>query len=454
MSYQHIIRQCFKNGIILLACLFLGQSSLALSKRIDFLITHQTVNQQHLALTLTANQKFQYKIFSLTHPYRIVIDIPHGNAAQVNIPKNLQIHFLREIRKGQYQGKYLRIVFESKAKPIHAVSYLKKMGVEYSLVVALHPRTKNAATNTIKQLPLKIITTNKKQVHKKINTLRDIVIVIDPGHGGKDPGAIGYHGGREKDVVLAISKKLYRVINQRKGFKAILTRRTDHYLTLRERLSISRRYQPDLFLAIHADAYKNHHAKGASVFALSQYGATSEAARWLAAKENKSELTGGLKLSHMDGWIKSILINLSQNASIYTSLNIGRQLLKHLQSVTRLHHHRVDQAAFVVLKSPDIASLLIETGFLSNGTEEKRLKNSVYQSQLANAIDQGVYAYFKQHPSEHTWLSAAQRSTVYDVKKGDTLWKLAKKFNTSTHTLIELNRLSNTQLKIGQKLLV
>jgi len=226
---------------------------------------------------------------------------------------------------------------------------------------------------------------------------KPIIVVIDPGHGGKDPGAVGPTGVREKDVVLAISKELQAAFNQQRGFKALLTRRSDVFIPLRERLSIAQRANADIFIAIHADAAYNDQATGASVFALSEHGATSEGARWLAKKENESELLYGVTVSK-DQVLRSVLLDLSQTHTIAVSLEMGRSILNKLSSITKLHYARVEQAAFVVLKSPDIPSLLIETGYISNPTQEQHLKNPTYQHRMADVIVQGVVSYFRQHP--------------------------------------------------------
>lgn len=227
---------------------------------------------------------------------------------------------------------------------------------------------------------------------------RPIVVVIDPGHGGQDPGAVGAARTREKDIVLAISKVLQRSFNKQPGFEAKLTRNHDVFIPLRERLTIARRHKADIFIAIHADAaYKNQDAVGASVFALSERGATSEMARWLAKKENESELIYGVVVNK-DPVLRSVLLDLSQTHTIAVSLDMGREILKQLSNITKLHYKRVEQAAFVVLKSPDIPSLLVETGYVSNPGQEQKLKDPAYQQQLANTIVQGVVAYFAQHP--------------------------------------------------------
>lgn len=236
---------------------------------------------------------------------------------------------------------------------------------------------------------------------KKIKRNRPVMVVIDPGHGGKDSGAVGSGNTREKDVVLAISKILQQAFRQQPGFAAELTRSRDVFISLRQRLEIARRCKADIFIAIHADAaYQNQSAIGASVFALSERGATSEGARWLAQKENESELVHGI-IVDKDQMLRSVLLDLSQTHTIAVSLSMGQFILNRLSTITRLHYARVEQAAFVVLKSPDTPSLLVETGYISNPTQEAKLRDPAYQRQLANAIVQGVVAYFAVHPPQN-----------------------------------------------------
>jgi len=234
-------------------------------------------------------------------------------------------------------------------------------------------------------------------VSKKIPA-RPIIVVIDPGHGGKDPGASGRAGNKEKNVVLAISKLVQKLLNQDPRFQAQLTRTRDIYIPLRQRLAIARRYKPDLFIAVHADAAFSNDANGASVFALSDRGATSEMARWLAKKENQSEVFDGV-FAQKDPMLRSVLLDLSQSHTISVSLDMGKSILRHLSEITHLHYARVEQAAFVVLKSPDIPSLLVETGYLTNPRQELQLVNPAYQRQLALAIVQGIKDYFLRHPT-------------------------------------------------------
>lgn len=252
-----------------------------------------------------------------------------------------------------------------------------------------------------------------------------IIVVIDPGHGGKDPGATGPRGIREKNVVLAISKIIQQKINEKSGFQAKLTRGGDYYLTLRQRLTVARKDKADLFIAIHADAYMNNDAVGASVFALSQSGATSEAARWLADKENYSELGDVKDFRGKSYMVRSVLLDLSQTVTISQSIQMGYMLLRTLKAITSLHHNIVEQARFVVLKSPDIPSLLIETGFITNPMEEDRLSDPHYQSKLAEAITDGVINYFNAHTPQDK-INSASLTKKHNLKS-DNLKFVAKK---------------------------
>ncbi len=232
----------------------------------------------------------------------------------------------------------------------------------------------------------------------KINAM---VIVIDPGHGGKDPGAVGQHGTREKDVVLSIAKMLAERINKQPKMRAILTRDGDYYVSLRKRLQIARQHKADLFIAIHADSYFHKKARGASVYSLSHHGATSLAARWLAQRENHSEL-GGVDLNGLEDQsviLRSVLLDLAQTATNKASLRCGANLLDALGDVTKLHYPRVEQAPFMVLKSPDIPSILVEMGFISNISEENRLNNKKHQYQMATALFEGIANFQKKYSS-------------------------------------------------------
>ena len=230
-------------------------------------------------------------------------------------------------------------------------------------------------------------------------TARAIVVVLDPGHGGEDPGAIGRRGTREKDVVLTIAKKLKSKFDDSTGFRIALTRDGDYFVPLDSRVQRARKLRADLFVSVHADAYIHPQANGSSVFALSERGATSSAARWLASRENEADLIGGVNLNSRDGFLARTLLDLSQTAQINDSLKLGKLVLAELGEVNRLHKTVVEQAGFAVLKAPDIPSILVETAFISNPDEEKKLRDSGYQDKMADAIADGIKRYFSKNPA-------------------------------------------------------
>ncbi|WP_423064099.1 N-acetylmuramoyl-L-alanine amidase [Candidiatus Paracoxiella cheracis] len=424
-------------------------------------------SHQHCRLIFDTTSPIHYHQFTLAHPNRIVLDIDHTHFIRVFHRSLLTNTPVKDIRSGSHKNNRIRVVLDLKDKVnIHTFTLRPtKAQPHYRLVLDLswknsRPMYKTAYRPSYKVYKVSAVKNPKPiQVEPVPQRSRSIIIVIDPGHGGKDPGATGAGGTHEKTIVLKISKDLQRDINHQPGFVAYLTRKGDYYLTLRQRLAIARRYKADMFIAIHADAYRDHYAHGASVFALSQRGATSEAAHWLATHENESELMGGVDLADKTNLLKSVLINLSQTATIRASLWIGQRIIHALGNFARLHHRRVEQAAFVVLKSPDIPSLLVETGFISNPSEERKLKNPAYQKSIASALMQGIRSYFIHSPPRNTWLAAHkfnQRAhhNRYVVVRGDTLTDIAERFNVSLSSLRQLNRLRSTQLKAGQTLLI
>lgn len=331
--------------------------------------------------------------FQLHHPERFVIDIPHARL-NPGMPRFIR-QSIYNIRLGQHGDGSVRVVLESTVAfnaRLENSTNPKEFRYRLATSSATAPSLQN---NTYSKVRTNMLPTSTWTPKPRI-----ITVVIDPGHGGKDPGAFGYHRTPEKQVVLSIAKRLKQKIDSYPGMRAILTRDGDYFIDLRRRLDISRRYRPDIFVAIHADAFTNPQSHGASVFALSPRGATSEAARWLAEKENYSEL-GGVNLRDLDdqnGMVRSVLIDLSQTATIQASLKMGQNVLNHMGQITSLHNRRVEQARFVVLKSPDTPSILIETGFISNPAEERHLASAQYQEQLSKAIFNGIRQYFQDYP--------------------------------------------------------
>lgn len=291
---------------------------------------------------------------------------------------------------------------------------------------------------------------------------RDIVVIIDPGHGGKDPGTHGPGGTLEKTVVLQIGKRVKSLFDNSRGFVARMTRDDDTFVPLRGRTEIARKDHADFFVSVHADAAASRSARGSSVYALSQHGATSETARWLAQKENNSDLIGGvegdLDLSDKDEMLRGVLLDLSMTATINASLSAGRQLIDHLGRFNRLHTGRVDQAGFVVLKSPDIPSLLVETGYLSNPSEERMLKSPSHQQQIAQAIFTGITSYFHQHPPPGTYLANQEGTRVgsnqYRVRPGDSLTLIAQRQGVTVEALKKANNLALDVVQAGQVLTI
>ena len=353
------------------------------------------------AIMININGSHVSKIFTLHNPERLVVDFT-DTRSMINVNKvQHNAGIIKSVRSGIPAANIFRLVFDlNSAVFVNSSKYASAFSAN---TVRIELRAKNPVAQTHKfvQAPLYV-------KHASYNGRRDIIVVLDPGHGGRDPGATGPKNTKEKNVVLNIARSLKQLIDNQPGMHAVLTRQGDYYVGLRERLKIARKYNADVFIAIHADAVTNHESYGASVYALSQRGATSEAARWLAAKENYSEL-GGVQLSRLHdqtGIIRTVLIDLSQTATIGASVQIGSNVLDQLNKMTRLHHRRVEQARFVVLKSPDIPSILIETGFISNPVEENNLINPRYQQRLINAIFVGIKNYFWSHPPHGTRIEA------------------------------------------------
>ena len=267
------------------------------------------------------------------------------------------------------------------------------------------------------------------------------VVVIDPGHGGKDPGASGQEGVHEKNVVLAVSQYVQNDLSHYAGIQPVMTRQGDYFVTLRGRLQAARQSHGDVFVAIHADSYLNNRAQGASVFVLSEHGASSEAARWLAKNENDAVL-GGAKFNTNNRVVQSVLLNLSQTATIADSFKLGRNVMNQLKQETSLHTGKVEEAPFMVLKSPDIPSILVEIGFISNRHEEKNLKSPAFQAAVASAIAQGIVSYLYKNPPHDSIIENQQagRLTITTTSK-QSLTALAKSYNLSLDKLREANQL-------------
>jgi N-acetylmuramoyl-L-alanine amidase len=370
-------------------------------------ITALTIdNKNNIIFTLEDYQTHTY--FYLSSPDRLVVDL-RDMRNKVNVNRITPNNIVKKIRVGYPKPGITRFVFEMQEKCsismqktlLGNTTILKFAYCENPTVPGRsgypppHGRDSDVVQlNRYQNEPRNI----NASIIKNLTRPRIITIVIDPGHGGKDPGASGYNQTVEKDLVLNIAKKLQNRINASPNMHAILTRNNDTFVKLRTRMRIARKNSAHLFLAIHADAFDDSKTRGASIFALSEQGATSEAAHWLAEKENHAAL-GGVDFSSFDDQnVKTVLLDLAQTASIQESLSVGKDILRNLSRVTKLHNRHIEQARFMVLKSPDTPSLLIETGFISNNSDAKLLASQDYQQILADAIFQGIKDYFTKHP--------------------------------------------------------
>ena len=386
-------------------------------------------------------QTSAYTVSQLKNPARIVVDFSHKSSGK---PYNLDIKknsFIRGFRHGLRGLKSERFVFEVRGQS-KIVSTLLPPTAEtgYRLVVDIRPleavseaKDKEPTTGGIVSRPSKN---------------RRIVVMIDPGHGGRDVGAIGAAGTYEKDINLVVAEELASLVNANSGMDAVLTRRGDSYVKLRRRLALARNHKADVFISIHADAFTDPRVKGSSVYILSRSGADGEAARWLADKANKEQLVGGISLDNKDRLLSSVLIDLSQAASIEASTSLGKVILEELAKIGPLHKKTVQKAGFVVLKSPDIPSVLIEMAFISNPSEEKRLINSGYQKKLALAVYEGILKYSVGKSSDNSGMVFR----THKVVRGDNLSHLGARYSVSIDDMKKMNNLDSNLLFVGDTL--
>ncbi len=374
-----------------------------------------TLVNSSTAIRIALPHNTAYRLFSLPNPERLVLDLNNTSLSRKSFYLKKISKPIKKVRIGFFKPHVLRLVFQLTEKQIYKSRLITTTKDQHLIITLKAKKTKAHPTpqSTVLQKNLEHYLVTTLAYQDKPSSDRLVTIVIDPGHGGKDPGTVGYYGTHEKDITRIIALRLQNKLNQYIGFHAILTHTRDCFIPLRGRLQIARHAHADLFLSIHADAYIKSNATGASIFALSTHGASSEAALWLSNRENHSELAG-INLSHKNKTLYSVLLDLEQTASISASLKIGDQLLNNIKLIGSVHHDSVEQAPFMVLKNPDIPSLLIETGFLSNPSEERVLHNSFYQQRLVKALATGIVTYFSQHPPRNTLLARLHPNTVID----------------------------------------
>jgi N-acetylmuramoyl-L-alanine amidase len=376
-------------------------------------------------LTLESKQPIRYNLFSLKEPERLVIDLEEVELSTILKDVSSKVAnndpYIKSVRVGRFKQNVVRLVLDLKAEVKPQLFNLKPVG-EYGhrLVLDVYPTvaidpmmalmekkeaeaaSDNVAATAPASSPANTLPVEPEKAaplsHPEISS-RTLIIAVDAGHGGEDPGARGRAGAHEKDVTLAIARRLKLLLDETPGMLAILIRDGDYFIPLGTRVEKARKAHADLFVSIHADAFIKPHARGSSVFALSERGATSATARWLAKKENEADLIGGVNLAVKDPYLARTILDLSQTATNSDSLKLAKHVLRELSHVNTLHRGFVEQAGFAVLKSPDTPSILVETAFISNPAEEKRLQDEAYQAQLAQSILSGIKLYFAQNPA-------------------------------------------------------
>jgi len=450
-------------------------AGLAHAARVDSL-QFQTA-QGHARLVFDLSRAVKHHLLVLSNPDRVVIDLANSRLKGRLSQPPASHPLIKKIRIAPRNGTDLRVVLDLKSVAKPRVFSLPPSGPHgYRLVVDLYEkdyppdrRDKRKKTADKKMLGNhKKITrdskTTRAALHKKekprgdavrpgrtgkktFRRRRDIVIAIDAGHGGDDPGARGAQGTKEKDVVFAIARKLEALIRRQPGMQPVMIRNGDYYVSLRQRMRVARKARADLFVSIHADAYTERHVHGSSVYTLSERGASSEAARWLAAKENAADLVGGVSLDDKDDLLASVLLDLSQTATREASQEVAGKVLDNLKRVGRLHKRQVQHAGFVVLKSPDIPSILVETAFISNPHEENNLRNKRHQTQLAKAMFNGILEYFAFRAP-----FGMHVAKEYVISPGDTLSAIAQRYGVSLKKLRVQNSLKGSEIRAGQVL--
>ena len=420
---------------IVCACLFLFALTAPSFAQSAIKITAARVwpAAEYTRITLESKQPISFNHFLVNNPDRIVVDLENAELSntlsQLSSKIGADDPYIKSVRVGRFKPGVVRLVFDLKAEAKPSVFSTKPFGeYGYRLVLDIYPAhpvdplltlmetdsAKDAAAGmNAAQQPAKAEKVPEEKLAKRVeqekavnprkgkaapDLVRLVTVAIDAGHGGEDPGAKGRNGTFEKDVTLSIAKRVKAKLDEEPNMRGMLTRDGDYFIPLGERVVKARKVQADLFVSIHADAFVNSDARGSSVFALSDKGATSAAARWLAKRENEADLIGGINIDVKDKYLKQTLLDLSQTATINDSMKLGRAVLSELGGINTLHKGMVEQAGFAVLKAPDIPSILVETAFITNPEEEARLSDDDYQDKMAAAIVSGITRYFANNP--------------------------------------------------------
>jgi N-acetylmuramoyl-L-alanine amidase len=424
----------------LCGALLLGATTFCSAATVNSVRVWSGPDSTRVVFELTA--PVEHRVSTLADPARIVIDLPDTKAAgPLSLPEPKGV--VAAVRAGSRSGGDLRVVLEL-TKAAKAKTFLLAPNQQYGnrLVVDL---VDGDDTPVARHAP---------PVSERG---RDVIVAIDAGHGGDDPGASGRNGTHEKDVVVAIARRVAEELDAQPGMHAVLVRSGDYFVPLRKRLEIAHAAQADFFMSIHADSYRDSSATGATVYVLNEKGATDEAALRLAQRENASDLIGGVSLADTDQTLARVLLDLSQNAALSASTSAGQRLIKKMSAVTPMRRMQVQQAPFLVLKSPDIPSVLVETAYISNPREEASLRNPQYQASLARALREGIVDYFTANPPQGSYFAHTEeppQPTVHHVERGETLSEIAERYRVSTATLRRSNSLKTDSVHVGQVLTI
>jgi N-acetylmuramoyl-L-alanine amidase len=408
----------------------------------------------HTRVVFDTSSPVEHSVELYRNPERLVVDIKNARLNTGGVPTPASgSRYIRKIRHSPRNGNDLRVVFDLK-QPVRPKTFPLAPNDLYGhrLVLDLEPRAETDAT------PKKVLEAPARS--DRSSRGRDLVIAVDAGHGGDDPGARGPRGTFEKDVVLSIARRLARKIDQEPGMRAVLIRDGDYFIGLKKRTELAREARADLLVSIHADSFPNDkRVGGSSVYTLSQRGASNEAAKWLAERENRSdqmggvELVGGVELDQQSSQVAQVLLDLSMAATMESSRHAADNVLKELKKLGKTHKHSVQHAGFRVLKAPDVPSMLVETAFISNPREEARLRSPSHQERLATALLEGVREYFRNFPPTGTWM-AQNSPRRHVIAYGDTLSTIAQQYRLKVSDLRNANQLRGDHIRVGQILTI
>ena len=435
-----------------LAGLGLGLLPLPVAGQAGVLRLRMSVDGSTTRLVFDMEGPADYNIFPLEGPDRVVVDLAGARAlAPLDVP-SIPRSMIQGVRYAERNQQDLRVVLDLRtAGDLHSFVLLPAQGSPHRLVVDLTERPASAPAPAPVTSP--VLSDNGVVAREAPRiVLRDVVVAIDPGHGGHDPGAIGPGGTREKDVVLQIARRLAERVEQEPGMRPVLIRTGDYFLPLRERINRARAAHADVFLSIHADAFNDQRVQGSSVYILSERGASSEAARFLAQRENSADLRlGGVPIESKDDSLTSVLLDLAQSGSLEASHALATRLISEMHRVGKVRKAEVERANFAVLRSPDVPSVLIEAAFISNPSEERKLRTQTFQNSLADAVLTGLRAYFASHAPPGTLIAEGRRDR-HIIRPGETLSGIAERYRLTVAELRAVNDLPNDRIFAGQVL--